>query len=341
MNYIMSGIAAFKSSILYGIFIYIVIFVILYIMKKERRSISWKNIFELIFCIYSIMILELTGIFHLHFSPGGFYNFNLIPFVGSSIIPVLLNFLLFVPYGFLLPIVFASHEWNWKRIVLIGALTSMAIEVLQLFGGRYAETDDFLINTFGTLAGYVTYNCIYGLRKNPKKACVSALKLFFAVIVVFLGVYVVGNNESELPDGLYAVENDISEIHVYCGGRMLEIEKDSYVYSFFKNQINNCGGHVLETGSIYGDEFWNESDCFIEVIYDAPKNIFFVNAEEFSIQSADRILYNADRNMLYWGNSTYEYCLDYTKMGDELQDHKEEILEGYKQLKDLIIECFR
>lgn len=54
-----------------------------------------------------------------------------------------------------------------------------------------------------------------------------------------------GNNESELPDGLYAVENDISEIYIYYGGEMLEIEKDSYIYSFFKSQISNCGGHVL------------------------------------------------------------------------------------------------
>lgn len=84
MNYIMRGSATLKSSILYGIFVYIVIFIILDVIKKERRSISWKNIFELMFCVYSITLLQLTGIFHLHFSSEGFYNFNLVPFIGSE-----------------------------------------------------------------------------------------------------------------------------------------------------------------------------------------------------------------------------------------------------------------
>ena len=52
----------------------------------------------------------------------------------------------------------------------------------------------------------------------------------------------------------------------------------------------------------------------------------------FSIENADRLLYNADQNILYWGNSGYQNCLDYTKMDGELQAHKEEILMEYREL---------
>ena len=46
---------------------------------------------------------------------------------------------------------------------------------------------------------------------------------------------------------------------------------------------------------------------------------------------AHHILYNADKNVLYWGEAGYQNCLDYTKMNEEMQAHKEEILKGYKE----------
>lgn len=27
------------------------------------------------------------------------------------------------------------NEWNWRKVLMIGGLTSLAIEVLQMFGG--------------------------------------------------------------------------------------------------------------------------------------------------------------------------------------------------------------
>lgn len=52
----------------------------------------------------------------------------------------------------------------------------------------------------------------------------------------------------------------------------------------------------------------------------------------FSIENADRLLYIAGQNILYWGNSNYQNGLDYTKMDGELQAHKEEILMEYREL---------
>ena len=51
-------------------------------------------------------------------------------------------------------------------------------------------------------------------------------------------------------------------------------------------------------------------------------------------------LYNADQNILYWGNLGYQNCLDYTKMDGELQAHKEEILKQYTELAILIRDDF-
>ena len=138
MNYIMRGIQALKESFLAGILIYLAILALLYLFKK-RRNISWKCIFEAIFCIYCVTLLNLTGIFTLRYSLNGSFSYNLVPFIGSAIVPILLNFALFFPLGFLLPVIFRSCRSSWKKVAAICGLTSLAIEILQLFGGRYAE----------------------------------------------------------------------------------------------------------------------------------------------------------------------------------------------------------
>lgn len=339
MNYIMNGIQTFKGAILIGIPVYIIILVLLY-LSKVRRNISWKCIFEMIFCIYVITLLKTTEIFTLTYNLDGRYNYNLIPFVGSSIVPVLLNFVLFIPYGLLLPLIFRSCRRNWKKVVIICGLSSLTIELLQLFGGRYAEIDDFLINTFGAFSGYIIYTCVDERKKNRKKAVVSIVSLCTALIICFTGIYAVGDNEEQLPDGLSAAENNIAEINVYSGGEKRTLD-NTYVYNVFAIQISNCGGHLLEIQNASENDVWNEADCFIEIIYDSPQTIAFENAENFYIENADRVLYNADKNILYWGNSGYQSCLDYTKLDEDLQAHKEEILDGYKQLPTLIDSCFK
>ena len=78
MNYMIKGIQALKESVFLGIIIYIVIFVLLYLFKK-RRTISWNYMFEGIFCIYCVTLLNLTGIFTLSYSLNGPFNYNLLP----------------------------------------------------------------------------------------------------------------------------------------------------------------------------------------------------------------------------------------------------------------------
>lgn len=61
----------------------------------------------------------------------------------------------------------------------------------------------------------------------------------------------------------------------------------------------------------------------------AKRQIFFARLKK---RGADRLLYIAGQNILYWGDSGYQNCLDYTKTDGELQAHKEEILREYREL---------
>lgn len=338
MNYIMHGVANLRSAVLTGVAIYIVIVAVLYFLKI-RKKVSWKCVFEMIFCIYSVMLAETVGLLSLKFNFDGMVSFNLIPFLGNSFIPVVLNFLLFLPYGFLLPLVFCSCKWNWKKILCIGAITSFFIEVLQMFGGRYAEIDDFLMNTLGTFSGYIFYRCLWNLRENRKKAICMILSLAVVLIICFAGIYAAGDHTEELPDGFMAVQNDVSEVYIYSKGEKQTIEIYSDIYNCFESQMSNCGGHLMEAENVSENEVMNDTDCFIEILYTRPQTITFQNVESFVISNADRVLYNSNTNILYWGNGDYQYCVNYMEMDDELKEYEAEVLESYKRLQMMIMEA--
>lgn len=67
----------------------------------------------------------------------------------------ILNCILLMPYGCLLPIALGKMV-NWKRGILIGMGTSFVIEILQLITCRgLFELDDIIHNGFGCMLGAV------------------------------------------------------------------------------------------------------------------------------------------------------------------------------------------
>ncbi|MEG1312005.1 MAG: VanZ family protein [Romboutsia sp.] len=170
-QYISDGIWILTGSIIVGLIIYSIILGILWITKKRRIFKIRQNISEAMLVIYIITIFKITGIVGIKFYffdvMNGMYNINLIPFKDASIIMIVLNFLLFLPYGVLLPCVFKKLRINPKKVLLIGFITSFSIELLQLFGGRFTEIDDILANSLGTVAGFIIFS--YATRIIFKK----------------------------------------------------------------------------------------------------------------------------------------------------------------------------
>lgn len=102
-----------------------------------------------------------------------------------------LNILMFVPLGFLLPFYGETFKKLYK-IVLIGFLTTLIIECVQYVTkiGIF-EVDDLLHNTLGVLLGY----CIFGIgsvvRKRQKPIFLVGYVLPFLILAAAgLGMYV-------------------------------------------------------------------------------------------------------------------------------------------------------
>lgn len=82
---------------------------------------------------------------------------------------VIENILLFVPYGFL-GCLACKRCGHLLHCLVLGALTSLCIETMQLITGRgIFQIDDILTNTLGAVTGYLLYRLFMLFRKLGKK----------------------------------------------------------------------------------------------------------------------------------------------------------------------------
>jgi glycopeptide antibiotics resistance protein len=89
---------------------------------------------------------------------------NLIPLITltpQDLKTSLLNILLLIPFGFGLPFI---TNFRMQKIVVMGALFSIVIELLQLITGsmakitfRIADVNDVIFNTVGVAIGYILF----------------------------------------------------------------------------------------------------------------------------------------------------------------------------------------
>lgn len=143
------------------------------LLIRRRRSgekILWGHfILNLVFVWLLTVMLDVTGIpsARFLFSYGiitrqglliPISEINLIPFYSfaADVRPYLENILLFIPFGFLLPLLWGRYRPFWKTISC-GFLLSLAIEFSQLFSRRISDIDDLLMNTLGAFAGWLLW----------------------------------------------------------------------------------------------------------------------------------------------------------------------------------------
>lgn len=152
-------------------------FFVLIIWNRERRKVQKESIPVLqrtLFFTYLAVVMAITffsresgnsrGVDLELFSTWGINDRN-----NAFVIE---NVLLFVPYGVFCPMAFRYARKFWGCLS-VGALTSLFVELLQLFTGRgFFQIDDILTNILGTVAGYLVYfvaaHCRAGLHKKSQ-----------------------------------------------------------------------------------------------------------------------------------------------------------------------------
>lgn len=119
--------------------------------------IIWVFIF--LYCVY--LVLETTGIgtiWEIGLYPGMKLQeeINLIPFRDGISLSMILNVVMFMPLGFLLPLLWKEYQ-SLVRTAIIGFCFSCGIEFCQLFNRRVSDVDDLLMNTLGAILGWLIW----------------------------------------------------------------------------------------------------------------------------------------------------------------------------------------
>lgn len=146
------GIECFSSIV----FIIPAVIVLQYALFKQCNL--GKMFMVFIFSFYSMAVFSLVGIPTVYTMKVDF-TFNLVPVIDIFNRPVeyikntILNIILFMPMGFLLPVIWKEYH-SIKKTVFMGLAISVIIELLQIFTFRLTDIDDLITNTLGTFLGY-------------------------------------------------------------------------------------------------------------------------------------------------------------------------------------------
>ncbi|MBR3459804.1 MAG: VanZ family protein [Clostridia bacterium] len=133
-------------------------------LRKNKEIPSYRKIARVLFVCYIFGFLGLTlfidrigdmwywilfqtGSGHVYYPLT--WDCNFIPdFITRFNGEMLMNILVFLPFGILLPL---ATDCTWKKTVLVGAILIIAVELIQPFIGRAFDINDVILNILGLL----------------------------------------------------------------------------------------------------------------------------------------------------------------------------------------------
>lgn len=140
-----------------------------WILNKICFHNAGKSTLYYLFSCYLSVVYVLVGLPNITYIRPEL-NLNLLPFVGmiedwkNSI----LNILLFVPLGVMLPVLWRKFR-KLRNTVLLGFGMSLAIELLQILTFRATDVNDLITNTLGTYSGFLCARLL--LQKSTRLQC--------------------------------------------------------------------------------------------------------------------------------------------------------------------------
>ena len=185
---------------------------------------------------------------------------------------IILNILMFVPIGFLVPLMFPKIR-SFLKVTLTGLGMTLLIEGIQLLGKQgIFEADDILDNTLGTMIGYGIYVLLrYMAERIAKKEKTALYKVvaaqvpLVAVVSVFCVIFISYDRQEfgNLADYTYRV--DLSKASVELKTDLTESADMSWVYcsnvgtkedtrAVAQSYLNSVGAEIDDERTLYYSE---------------------------------------------------------------------------------------
>lgn len=129
---------------------------VLVVLKLSgRKIVSAHTVFLLLYVCVLAGICSVTGLPNIKynsFDP----TLNLVPMTDLLNSPeqYLMNILMFLPVGFLLPLLWDQYK-DLKQVLIFSCFLTLFIEIAQVFTFRTTDIDDLLTNLSGAVIGYL------------------------------------------------------------------------------------------------------------------------------------------------------------------------------------------
>lgn len=178
--------------------------IVLYLFRRVRGKYSasfsiWHYILPIAFALYIIAVFHVTGVGTLYDAMTAEFEemkerINLVPFSNKiNVIGYLLNIVMFVPLGFLVPMIWNRMK-NAPYVILTGASISLLIESSQLLSYRGTDVDDLILNTFGAAIGFLIYKVWDRFSESKYQLVgIDSRELTAYILVLFLGRFFLFN----------------------------------------------------------------------------------------------------------------------------------------------------
>lgn len=164
------------KHVVIGVAVAMTVYMVLLVWQRRKNTTAYQRISVIngkstaaaILAVYYYLLILYTIVFRPVYGKPQyrleiFWSYKQ-AFNGSSYLfyEIVLNYILLMPVGMLVPVFKKEH--SFKVTVLVGCLSSVAIECMQLLLRRgLFEFDDIIGNVFGVVAGYGIYRFIHWL----------------------------------------------------------------------------------------------------------------------------------------------------------------------------------
>lgn len=162
-------------TIIDGIWPMLVIFIvivttirIMFILERKEKFVFYKEFFTLLFQIYILLLFGMVTNTDVQSISNNFMPFREILrySIGSKhfMWNVIGNILIFIPFGFIVSSIIDSKKIGKPLIATF--ISSLTIELVQMFIGRSFDIDDIILNCVGGILGYFLFIGLSAIKSH-------------------------------------------------------------------------------------------------------------------------------------------------------------------------------
>ena len=136
-------------------------------LLARKKSTLTHYVWTYTMMLYIWLVFSVTGIGSIWdvIAKGGWAatvqqaNISWVPFQSEGIFTYCMNVIMLMPLGFLLPYIWKNFR-NPFKVAFTGFLLSVFIEFAQVPTNRLVDEDDVMMNTLGTMLGYLVWKTV-------------------------------------------------------------------------------------------------------------------------------------------------------------------------------------